>query len=400
MDAAVFTWDGGAANNQWQTPANWVGDIAPGLNSGAHTFRFAGGTRLNAAANSGNWSIGGIEFSSNAGAFELSGGGLTLGADGVINDSTADQTINNQITLGANQEWNAAAGALIVNGYVGGNGKSLTLDGASAIRFNNQLNGVGTLNIDGAGDRTFNGYTSTTTLNAGGTGTSTYNAHVHTTTVNVTSGSHVFSSKVNASNLYISGGTTTYSGAASKDIGRTVVDGGTLRLAGSGSQEAFKGSLVVNDGGTVAFEGNNQVAHWQTVTLNEGSTLLLGNTTQVFTKLVITGDSVIDFGTGGSTLNLTDYWNGVVVSDNVTLTILNWDHDDVFMGSNPGENIVNINYADNDGRIYATATWGGSGGGTSFITPGNVVPEPSSYGLMILGAGLGFVLWRRRKAAQ
>src|SRR5690606_4957772 len=134
-----------------------------------------------------------------------------------------------------------------------------------------------------------------------------------------------------------------------------------------------------------------------TVTLNEGSTLYLGDTEQSFTQLVITGDSVIDFGTGGSTLDLTSYSNGVVVSDNVTLTIINWDGDDSFIGSNPGTNVVNINYADNDGNVYATATWGGTGGGTSFITPGTPVPEPSTYGLMMLGAGIGFVLWRRKQ---
>ncbi|HRT29593.1 MAG TPA: hypothetical protein P5527_07355, partial [Kiritimatiellia bacterium] len=40
-NAAVFTWDGGGADNNWQTAANWVGDIAPD-SDGTASLVFAG----------------------------------------------------------------------------------------------------------------------------------------------------------------------------------------------------------------------------------------------------------------------------------------------------------------------------------------------------------------------
>jgi hypothetical protein len=395
LNAATYTWDGGSgSNSNWQTGSNWVGDAAPAHGSGAHVFEFGGNNRLTNNANSGGWTLGALSFSSTAGAFNLTGGELTIGAGGVTNTSSNTQVIANQVKLDTTQIWNAANGALTFNGYVGGNGKTLTLNGANAITFNNQLNGTGTLNIGGSGNRTFNGYTSATTLNAGGTGTSNYNAQVNTTTVNVTSGTHLFNSSVNVTNLYLTGGTTTLGGSASKNIENTVVNGGTLIMARTGG-DAINGSLVVNDGGIVVFQGDDQIPAWTSVTLNEGSTLYLGDTSQTFANLTITGDSVIDFGSGGSELNIT--YGGIDIADNITLTIINWNeaNGDVFAGANPGAPVVNIQYADSEGNVYATGTWGGN-----HITPGTPVPEPSTYGLAMLGAGIGIVLWRRRKSVR
>lgn len=393
--AATYTWDGGGSDSNWLTGGNWAGNVAPPKGSSTHIFEFGGNTRLTNNANSGDWAVGTLRFASNAGAFNLTGGELTIGAGGVTNNSGNAQVIANQVKLGANQDWNAANGALTFNGYVGGAGKALTLKGANAITFNDQLNGTGTLTISGSGNRTFNGYTSATTLNAGGTGTSNYNAQVNTTTVNVTSGTHLFNSTVNVSNLYISGGTTTLGGSAAKNIEHTVVNGGTLIMARTGGGDAINGSLVVNDGGTVVFENDHQVPAWTSVTLNEGSTLYLGDTTQTFANLVITGDSVIDFGTGGSQLNIT--YGGIDISDDITLTIVNWNaaNGDVFAGANPGAPVVNVQYADNEGNVYATGTWGGG-----LVQPGSPVPEPATYGFMMLGAGVGFFMWRRRKPAR
>lgn len=394
MQAATYTWDGHGGSNPnttWSFAQNWNPNTAPGRTDG-HDLVFATGNKLSNEATGGDWTIGSLTFNSTAGSFTLGGGVLNIGSGGVTNNSANSQTINNQITLSATQTWNASGGALVFNGYVGGGGQALTLDGSQAITVNNQLNGLGTLANTGSGDRTYGGYTSATTFNAGGTGTSNYNAQVNVTTVNVTSGTHLFNDTVNVTTLNINGGSTSLTGSASKNIAGTVVNGGTLIMAQTGGGDAINGTLVVNDGGTVVFQGDNQIPAWTTVTLNEDSTLDLGNTEQTFAQLIINGDSVIDFGDSGSQLNVT--YGGISIANGITITIVNWDasNGDLFAGSNPGDPVVNIQYADNEGNIYATGTWGGG-----VITPGGPVPEPSTYGLLLLGGGAAFVALRRRR---
>jgi hypothetical protein len=395
--ADTYTWDGNGGNSgsqlNWSTSNNWAPNGAPASGSG-HDLIFATSNKLNATADGGSWTLNSLTFNSTAGAFSLSGSGLNIGTGGIVNNSTSTQTIANQVTASADQSWNASAGSIIFNGYVGGNGKTIGLAGSNNITFNNQLNGAGTINLTGSGNRTFNDYVSASALNAGGTGTSTYNGQVQVSTVTVTDGTQLFNGSMNVSSLYINGGTTTLTGSGNKNIANTYVSGGTLIMAQTGGGDAINGNLTIYDGGTVVMTGDNQIPTWTSVTLNEGSTLLLNDTTQTFNQLIINGDSVIDFGTGGSELSLSSYANGVVVADGVTLTIQNWNSTgDVFSGSNPGTNVVNIQYADSNGDIYATATWGGSGGGSSTITP---VPEPAAYGLLLMGAGLAFHCGRRR----
>lgn len=391
---ATFTWDGHGGSNPnttWSFAQNWNPNTAPGRTDG-HDLVFATGNKLSNDANGGDWTINSLTFANTAGAFTLGGGVLNIGSGGVTNNSANTQTINNQITVSATQTWNASSGALVFNGYVGGGGQALTLDGSHNITVNNQLNGLGTLTNTGSGDRTYGGYTSATTFNAGGTGTSNYNAQVNVTTVNVSSGTHLFNDTVNVTTLNINGGSASLTGNDSKNIANTVVNGGTLIMAQTGGGDAINGTLVVNDGGTVVFQGDNQIPAWTTVTLNEGSTLDLGNTEQTFAELIINGDSVIDFGDSGSQLNVT--YGGISIADGITITIVNWDasNGDLFAGSNPGDPVVNIQYADNEGNIYATGTWGGG-----VITPGGPIPEPATAGLLLLGGSAALALLRRRR---
>ena len=166
---------------------------------------------------------------------------------------------------------------------------------------------------------------------------------------------------------------------------------GTLVMDQTGGGDAINGSLTVNSGGTVEFQGDNQVPSWQTVTLNTGSTLLLGDTTQAFTNLVIAGDSVIDFGSGGSSLNL----SSVTVTNNAILTIVNWNNAvDMFSAqTNPGSSVVQVYYAD-------TGTTGTYTSGSGSIKPGTPVPEPAVYGALMTGSSIAFLFWLRRRPRQ
>jgi hypothetical protein len=416
------------------TVANWTSAGAPSR-TGNHDLIFGGTLNTTTNANSGGWTIHSLSFDASATGFTLGGGVLNVGAGGVSNQSAHTQTLQNQIKLTTDQTWTAATGALVSNGYFDANNKNLTFTGASAITVAGQFNGVSTLNLTGSGDRTFaNAVNNASTVNVAGTGTHTFAGQMNVTTLNVTAGTStfanvqagnggihiggtasatftgpvtggnggitingsgdvVFSGSINSGTLTLNGsGTTTITGSGSKSTGAVVVNSGTLILDQAGGGDAINNSLTVNAGGTVIFTGDNQVPAWQTVTLNEGSTLYLGDTNQTFANLVITGDSVIDFGSGGSELNIT--YGGITITENITVTIVNWNAaaGDVFAGANPGSPVVNVQYADNEGHVYATGTWGGG-----YVTPGTPVPEPAAYGLILLGGGIAFVLWRRRK---
>ena len=391
--AATYTWDGGGADSNWATANNWNPNGAPST-SGGHDIVFATSNQLSNNANNGGWTINSLTFASGAGTFSLSGGNLGINSGGITNSSTGTQTIANQITLSANQTWNASSGAIIANGYVGGNGKNLTLGGGSAITFNSQLNGAGTVTTGGAGSRTFNGYTSAATFSIGGSGTTTFNGELNASSgITITgSGNVALTGQFDNGTLTLNGtGTTTLSGSGSKNISSTVVNSGTLVMDQTGGGDAINGSLTVNNGGTVEFQGDNQVPAWQTVTLNTGSTLLLGDTTQAFTNLVITGDSVIDFGGGGSALNL----SSLTVANNAILTIVNWNNAvDMFSAqSNPGSSVVQVYYADTG----SNGTYS-SGGGS--IRPGTPVPEPATYGLIMTGSSIAVLVWLRRRSRQ
>src|SRR5215204_5914230 len=67
--SAVRTWDGGGADANWQTAANWVGDVAPAANDDlvfpANAVQFTANnnffilTNFNSIAMDGSYTIGG-----------------------------------------------------------------------------------------------------------------------------------------------------------------------------------------------------------------------------------------------------------------------------------------------------------------------------------------------------
>lgn len=395
-----MVWSGGGGNNNTSTSGNWSGGTP--TKSSNSSLTFSGSTRLTPNFDGGGWTVKSILFGSGAGAFTLSGSDLNIGSGGITNNSTSTQTINNQFALGAAQTWNAANGNIVYGGYVGGNSQNLTLSGSHNQTFNGQLNNLGVLNAGGGGTLTFNNYVSANTINLSGSGTTDFSSSSALTAssggINVTgSGAVNLTGQINSGGITLNGsGTTTLGGTASKSTGAVVVNSGTLVLNQTGGGDALNNTLTVNDGGTVVMGADNQVPSWQTVTLNEGSVLTLGDTSQSFATLNITGNTTIDFGTGGSTLDVS--YGGINIANDVTITIANWDSStDVFSGQQPGNNaVVQVQYVDSNGNVYASGTWDGSGG-SGFITPGGVVPEPSTYGLIFVGVALGFVAWRSRR---
>lgn len=385
--------------------------------------------------------------------FQIAGTGYGAGT-GVLRSVSGNNTMNARLSLSANATVVSAADQLTMAQQTQLNGHTLTLDGAGKIVANGDISNNGGLVVQGAGDRTFNQAVNVTTgVTVSGTGTTNFNANVNagSSTVNVTSSSgtvnfngsqlnasggvtiggsatvHVastlnlggsnltisnsgdttitgtqvnvgniavtgsgdadFQSAVNASSLTVSGsGTTTLGGTGNNNISSTTVSGGTL-LLDKDSGTALTGNITVT-AGTLEFGGDNQTTAWTNLTLGSGAILELNDTDQSISTLTITGDTILDFAGGGSTLNVANLY----LSDDAVLTIINWSNAvDVFTAHvDPGSSTLGQVIFEGSGG----SSWNSIDGS---ITPGPVVPEPSTYGLIFSGLTLALFVWRQRR---
>jgi autotransporter-associated beta strand protein len=143
------TWDGGGADNDWQTDANWDTNVQP-VNDGTANIIFGGITRLTPNTDVA-YNVRTIVFNSTAGTFVNAGSQLTIQA-GVTNNSTNLETINNDIVLGAAQSFNAASGNLAFGGAINQGANLLTFNGSHDIALSGAITGSGglTVNMGGA----------------------------------------------------------------------------------------------------------------------------------------------------------------------------------------------------------------------------------------------------------
>ena len=142
------TWNGGGADSNWVTAANWSGTAAP---STGDSLVFDGATGLGSVNNlPANTLLAGIKFNSTAGAFAISGNAITLGGD-LVDQSTAAQTLGIPVALDTTHTFSVAnGGTLTISGTISGSNAGLT------------KTGLGTLTLTAA-----NTFTNTTTINAG-----------------------------------------------------------------------------------------------------------------------------------------------------------------------------------------------------------------------------------------
>jgi len=385
--------------------------------------------------------------------FQIAGTGYGAGT-GVVRNVSGNNTMNSRLSLSANATVVSAANQLTLAKQTQLNGYTLTLDGAGSIVANGDISNTGGLVVQGAGNRTFNQAVNVSTgVTVSGTGTTNFNSNVNagSGTVNVTStsgtvnfnggqlnasggvtiggsatvsvastlnlgggnlaisnsgdttitgtqvnvgaitvsgtGDTDFQSAVNANSLTVSGsGTTTLGGSGNNNINSTTVSGGTL-LLDKDSGTALTGNITVTNG-TLEFGGDNQTTAWTNITLGSGAIIELNDSEQTISTLTITGDTVLDFAGGGSTLNV----GNLLLSDDAVLTIINWSNAvDVFVAHlDPGSSAL--------GQVI----FEGSGGSAwdpidGNITPGPVVPEPGTYGVIFSGLALALFVWRRRQ---
>jgi autotransporter-associated beta strand protein len=336
--AGAQTWDGGGANGNWTTGANWNPAGAP-ANNGSATITFAGTVRPAVNLNSAQ-SIAGLLFSSNATAFTLSGSNLTLGTGGLTSSTTSTETLAANVMLGGNQTWSVTSGgAVVLTGSLLGTGTfttagagSVTLSGvntftgnvsvsagtlvagsASALGSTSnevQVASGGTLGLKGG--VTFDNYT----LDLAGTGNGGVGA------LNNVSGTNTWQGPINLtanSTIGVAAGALTISGAISdgtpgNSLTLDVGSGANLTIANGITDPWYSGAQLTKNGAGTAtitaatsYTGNTTVnagilqanvnsalgVDYQNITVNNGATLAIGGTATTFSKyLTLNGAGV------------------------------------------------------------------------------------------------------------
>ncbi|MCF7818100.1 MAG: autotransporter-associated beta strand repeat-containing protein [Kiritimatiellales bacterium] len=161
---AANLWDGGGANDNWNTGANWDDNAVPTFPVG---LSFGGATRLTPSNDLSSLTVNGITFNNGAGAFVIGGNAITLGGN-IVNNDADIQTINLDMTMDATRTVTTTTGNIVLGGNIDGVGgltmtgtKTLTLSGSNSFSGPVTLTG-GTLNTGsdtafGTGQVTFNG---------------------------------------------------------------------------------------------------------------------------------------------------------------------------------------------------------------------------------------------------
>lgn len=184
--------------------------------------------------------------------------------------------------------------------------------------------------------------------------------------------------------------TTVNSGIAGTN-GLNKLGDGTL-IFGS-SDKAYTGTTTVSAG--ILQLNFNQT--FGTVNL-AGGELLLNSATTSITNLNLTANSTIDFATA-ATLNVT-----TLNLNGFTLTVQNWANaSDFFYATNWTGAVQDVEgVAPMNQVVFSGAPVGNNTVWRSFDDQITSVPEPATYGALLLGALTGFFAWRRlvRRSAR
>ncbi len=321
--AADLTWDGGSlfSGNDWNTSIlgfngwNWNPNGNPGTDD---NLSFAGSTKTSPNNNTtAGTTYAGLTFNTGAAAFTLVGNRITLGANGITNNSGNLQTVNMELTLGADRTVNAASGAITIGGAISGNGgltkegsNTLTLTGTNAYGGPTAVN-AGTLVINGNNG----GATGTVTVASGATlaGSGT-----------VGGATSIAGGAVHSAGAVGDPGTQTFSNAlayASGSIFQWDLDAGTADTGAGAVNSGSYDQVVANGtvGGTSIFTivlGTNSYtdAFWNTDKswsniFSGAGTYALASLFTSFGGSSVTSDGLVDgeghFSFNGNTLNWT-----------------------------------------------------------------------------------------------
>ena len=273
-------WNGGGGSSSWATAANWSNVTI----ETDDTLIYQGNTQLTSNNDQGVTQLRSVVFRNDAtGAFTLTGNGITLIGDFdnnlIRNDSTATQTINLGVTVGAAGKFvntTDGSGSTVLGGNVNNNGNALLITGpgSTTISATGTISGAGGLTKSGNGTLTINAATTfsgDTRIGAGTLSVGHQNALANTTVDmnNADTGSLTFGVSaatlgglkgtrniaLGGANVSIgaNGVATEYKGALSGGTGLTKVGGGVLTLAGTNT---YGGDTLIS-AGTVKLKGGS-----------------------------------------------------------------------------------------------------------------------------------------------
>lgn len=354
--------------------------------------------------------------------FEVAGTGV--GNTGAIRNLSGNNTFNAALALTGATTVASDAGTLNFAGQVALSSHRLTTAGSGNIVFSGDINNSGGITKTGSGTLTFSGST-----NNSFTGLLAINEGV--VRLNKTGGAHAIGgAAVNIGDGVGAAGSAVLRLEGSHQVADhagliTINADGVLQmnnftdgintLAGTGLVDlSTSGYLTVGVnsgssvfGGAITGTGTFEKVGFGTLTFTEnidfdgtlklgGGKLVLDSMTLSAGTLLVTANTTIDFG-GSSTLDI----GNLVIGEGVILTIQNWaDAVDYFYtqnwsgasyntpGGSPMNQIVFTGYTGNDTR------WRDY---DSQITPMAPVPEPSTYGAILLALSGGWLAWRRRR---
>ncbi|MFM7021998.1 MAG: autotransporter-associated beta strand repeat-containing protein [Flavobacteriales bacterium] len=289
---ATKTWDGGGADNNWSTAANWDLDVAP---VAGDALIFDGSTRTSPSNDfAAATNFASITFAATASAFTLSGNSVTItgGASAITaNNTSLTMTIGNNIIFSTSAPTitTTSGGTLAISGTVANGGFAITVSSAGTATLSGIVSGTGSMTTSGAGTLTLsaaNTFSGGITLSAGtlninnatalGTGTFTISGG----TINNTSGGSITNS---SNNVITWSGNFTFTGSNALNLGTGAVDmGASTRTATVSASTLTFGGIISGTSGLIkAGAGTLQLgttsgAHWTgSVTVSAG-TLNLG----------------------------------------------------------------------------------------------------------------------------
>lgn len=391
----VRTWTSDS-DQRWNRNQNWSGNNQP--NSSSEIAQFGTGDQLNPELNANNLTVRGISFSAGAGGYNVAddNGARTLrignGTSGFIENLSGTDQLISLATLQFQSDATirtTGAGELILGSQLTGNNRDLTFDADTAITVTGAITtGAGTLTKEGTGALHLAGantYTGTTIISAGTIVAEAAGVFADTGRIDIVAGA----------GLHLNNFTETIgrlTGAGTVDLGAAGTGLLTLSAGNSTFDGLFTGAgeIIIGAGATLTLGMDFSNAN-----LNirlDGGTLLLNGSDIIVGALSVTGNSVIDFSAGSdSILQIASLAFG---SASLDLAVQNWTDAADYFYSSAGyvQGSAPLDQVTFNGWVPADTKWQAY---DSQITP---VPEPATYGALLIGGLLAAGWWRRRRA--